>query len=522
LNVIDACYLFIFSLAETPCSNLTQSFTIGDSKEREQIMEILGLTIDRLHSALKNGETSVEEVCKATLDRIELLNPQLNAFLTITRDSALARARELDSKLAGGAELSPLFGAPLAVKDNICTRGVRTTCGSRILGNFLPPYSATAIERLEAAGAVIIGKTNCDEFAMGSSTENSAYGPARNPWNLDHVPGGSSGGSAAAIAADLCVIAIGSDTGGSVREPASFCGVLGLKPTYGRISRYGLVAFGSSLDQIGAFGKTTADVARVLGVMSGRDPHDATSSNQEVPDFMASLTGDIKGLRFGVPEEAFGAGLHPDVRARVEEAIRNLESLGATTVKVSLPHSEYAIADYYIIATAEASANLARFDGVRYGFRAEEPETLLDMYRRTRDLGFGAEVKRRIMLGTYVLSSGYYDAYYLKAQKVRTLIERDFRNAFEKCDAIVMPTAPVPAFKLGEKTEDPLAMYLADIYTVTLNLSGVPGISIPCGFSSDNLPVGCQLVAPHFQEERLLAISHAYEMAYPVTQKPGI
>lgn len=477
-------------------------------------MEIVGLTVERLHAALKAREVTVAEVCKATLERIERLNAQLNAFITVTRDNALARAQELDGRIANG-EMGALMGVPVAVKDNICTMGVRTTCGSRILGNFLPPYTATAVERLEAAGALIVGKTNCDEFAMGSSNENSAFGPVRNPWDNTRVPGGSSGGSAAATAADLCVTAIGSDTGGSVREPASFCGVYGLKPTYGRISRYGLVAFGSSLDQIGPFGKTVKDVARMLGVMAGRDAQDATSSNIEVPDYLAALTGDIKGLRLGVPKEAFGAGLHAEVKSSVEQAIKNFEALGATTTEITLPHSEYAIADYYIIATAEASANLARYDGVRYGFRAEEPKNLQDMYRRTRDLGFGPEVKRRIMLGTYVLSSGYYDAYYIKAQRVRTLLEQDFRKAFEHCDLIVMPTAPTPAFKLGEKTADPLEMYLADIYTVTLNLAGVPGISIPCALSNDGLPIGCQLAAPHFAEAKLLAAADAYERAYP-------
>lgn len=481
-------------------------------------MDIVGLTIEKLHKAIKSKEVTVTEVCQATFDRIEKLNPKLNAFLTLTQEKALAQAKTLDTKLNDGLDLPPLFGVPIAVKDNICTEGVRTTCGSKILENFIPPYSATVIEKLEKAGAIVIGKTNCDEFAMGSSNENSAYGPVCNPWDLTRVPGGSSGGSAAAIAADMCTVALGSDTGGSVREPASFCGVFGLKPTYGRVSRYGLVAFGSSLDQIGQFGKTTLDVARVLNVVAGRDSYDATSSNCDVPNYLDLLNGDIKGLRIGIPKEAFGDGLNEEVKSVVETAIKNLEDLGATTVEVTLPHSEYAIANYYIIATAEASANLARFDGVRYGFRAKDVKNLSDLYRQTRDLGFGAEVKRRIMLGTYVLSSGYYDAYYLKAQKVRTLIEQDFRNAFTECDILVMPTAPVPAFKLGEKTEDPLAMYLADIYTVTLNLAGVPGLSMPCGFSKEGLPIGCQLVAPHFQEAKLLQVANIYEQAYPITK----
>lgn len=481
-------------------------------------MDIVGLTIEKLHKAIKSKEVTVTEVCQATFDRIEKLNPKLNAFLTLTQEKALAQAKTLDTKLNDGLDLPPLFGVPIAVKDNICTEGVRTTCGSKILENFIPPYSATVIEKLEKAGAIVIGKTNCDEFAMGSSNENSAYGPVCNPWDLTRVPGGSSGGSAAAIAADMCTVALGSDTGGSVREPASFCGVFGLKPTYGRVSRYGLVAFGSSLDQIGQFGKTTLDVARVLNVVAGRDSYDATSSNCDVPNYLDLLNGDIKGLRIGIPKEAFGDGLNEEVKSVVETAIKNLEDLGATTVEVTLPHSEYAIANYYIIATAEASANLARFDGVRYGFRAKDVKNLSDLYRQTRDLGFGAEVKRRIMLGTYVLSSGYYDAYYLKAQKVRTLIEQDFRNAFTECDILAMPTAPVPAFKLGEKTEDPLAMYLADIYTVTLNLAGVPGLSMPCGFSKEGLPIGCQLVAPHFQEAKLLQVANIYEQAYPITK----
>ncbi len=485
-------------------------------------MEAVGLTVEKIHKALKTKEATITEICQATFDRIDKVDSKLNSFLTLTREQALERAKALDLEFTNTNTLKPLLGVPIAVKDNICTKGIRTTCGSKILENFIPPYSATAIERLEEAGAIIVGKTNCDEFAMGSSNENSAYGPVRNPWDLSCVPGGSSGGSAAAIAADLCTLALGSDTGGSVREPASFCGVFGLKPTYGRVSRYGLVAFGSSLDQIGQFGKTTTDIARLLNVVAGYDTHDATSSNHPVTDYLSALSGDIKGLKVGIPKEAFGAGLSADVKNTVEAAIKNLEALGAITVEVTLSHSDYAIADYYIIATAEASANLARYDGVRYGFRAEDVKSLSDMYRRSRDLGFGAEVKRRIMLGTYVLSSGYYDAYYLRAQKVRTLIERDFRNAFTSCDIIAMPTAPVPAFKLGERTEDPLAMYLADIYTVTLNLAGVPGISIPCGFSSEGLPIGCQLVAPHFEEARLLKVANAYEQAYQINKYPQI
>ncbi|MCS6886413.1 MAG: Asp-tRNA(Asn)/Glu-tRNA(Gln) amidotransferase subunit GatA [Acidobacteriota bacterium] len=478
-------------------------------------MDVSGLTIEGLHRALEAREVTVEEICKAIFERIERLNTTLNVYITVTYEQAIERARELDAQLSTGYKPTGLYGVPVAIKDNICTKGIRTTCASRILENFVPPYSATAVEKLHAAGAVILGKTNCDEFAMGSSNENSAFGPVRNPWDLSRVPGGSSGGSAAAVAADLCVVALGSDTGGSVREPASFCGVVGLKPTYGRVSRYGLVAYGSSLDQIGPIAKTTADVARTLQVIAGWDEHDATSANLPIDDYLAALNSDVQSLRLGVPKEAFGVGLAPEVKRAVETAIANFETMGASLVEVTLPHLEYAIADYYIIATAEASANLARFDGVRYGYRAEGVETLAEMYQKTRDLGFGAEVKRRIMLGTYVLSSGYYDAYYLKAQKVRTLLEQDFRNAFTACDLIVTPTAPTPAFKLGEKISDPLEMYLADIYTVTINLAGLPAVSFPCGFSSDGLPIGCQLIAPHFQEARLLAACHQYEQNYP-------
>jgi aspartyl-tRNA(Asn)/glutamyl-tRNA(Gln) amidotransferase subunit A len=486
-------------------------------------VDIVGLTITQLQEALQRRETTVTAICEAFLARIARLNPQLNAFLTVDEAAVRARATELDQQLATQGLQGALFGVPIAIKDNICVAGVRTTCGSKILENFVPPYSATAIERLLAAGAVLIGKTNCDEFAMGSSNENSAYGPVRNPWNTDHVPGGSSGGSAAAVAADLCVVALGSDTGGSVREPAAFCGIVGLKPTYGRVSRYGLVAFGSSLDQIGVLAKNAADIARVLGVIAGRDWHDATSAPQPVPNYAADLaTADCRHLRLGVPAEALSSGINPEVKAAVETAIARYQAMGATLVDVHLPHLPYAIADYYIIATAEASANLARYDGVRYGFRSPDSPTLAAMYQKSRDQGFGPEVKRRIMIGTYVLSSGYYDAFYLKAQKVRTLLRRDFEQAFEHCDLIIMPTAPVAAFKLGEKTADPLEMYLADIYTVTLNLAGVPGISFPVGFTTDNLPIGCQLVAPHFAEARLLQATASYTRQYPSDRQPQI
>jgi aspartyl-tRNA(Asn)/glutamyl-tRNA(Gln) amidotransferase subunit A len=445
----------------------------------------------------------------------EKLNETLNAFLEIDRDGALQRAKEVEQ----GAVLA---GVPVAVKDNICVRGLQTSCGSRILGDYHPPYNATVIERLITAGAVIIGKTNCDEFAMGSSNENSAFGPVRNPWDTTRVPGGSSGGSAAAVAAGIVPVALGSDTGGSVRQPASLCGVLGLKPTYGRNSRYGLVAFASSLDQIGIFAREVADVARVLAVIAGRDPKDSTSADVPVPDYTAALDGNLKGARIGFPAALFGKGLDQEVASAVKSSIDVYRELGAEIVAVELPHASYAIAVYYIIATAEASSNLARFDGVRYGFRAEEAPELRQMYRKTREEGFGAEVKRRIMLGTYVLSAGYYDAYYRKAQQVRTLIENDFLNAFKNCDAIITPTSPTPAFALGEKVDDPLAMYLNDIYTVTGNLAGIPGLSVPCGLSSARLPIGFQLLGPYWSEAALLRLAHAYLAARPFTDRPQI
>jgi aspartyl-tRNA(Asn)/glutamyl-tRNA(Gln) amidotransferase subunit A len=445
----------------------------------------------------------------------EKLNETLNAFLEIDRDGALQRAKEVEQ----GAVLA---GVPIAVKDNICVRGMQTSCGSRILGDYHPPYNATVIERLITAGAVIIGKTNCDEFAMGSSNENSAFGPVRNPWDTTRVPGGSSGGSAAAVAAGIVPVALGSDTGGSVRQPASLCGVLGLKPTYGRNSRYGLVAFASSLDQIGIFAREVADVARVLAVIAGRDPKDSTSADVPVPDYTAALDGNLKGARIGFPAALFGKGLDQEVASAVKSSIDVYRELGAEIVAVELPHASYAIAVYYIIATAEASSNLARFDGVRYGFRAEEAPELRQMYRKTREEGFGAEVKRRIMLGTYVLSAGYYDAYYRKAQQVRTLIENDFLNAFKNCDAIITPTSPTPAFALGEKVDDPLAMYLNDIYTVTGNLAGIPGLSVPCGLSSARLPIGFQLLGPYWSEAALLRLAHAYLAARPFTDRPQI
>jgi len=448
----------------------------------------------------------------------ERLNETLNAFLEIDREGALRRAEEIEKSGNVGA----LAGIPIAVKDNICVKGLQASCGSKILGDYHPPYNATIIERLTNAGAVIIGKTNCDEFAMGSSNENSAFGPVRNPWDTTRVSGGSSGGSAASVAAGIVPVALGSDTGGSVRQPASLCGVVGIKPTYGRNSRYGLVAFASSLDQIGVFAREVEDVARVLGVIAGRDPHDATSADVPVPDYTAALTGELQGARLGFPRALFGKGLDEEVKTSVEAVIDVYRGLGVEIVDVELPHAGYAIAVYYIIATAEASSNLARYDGVRYGFRAEETPELRQMYRKTRQEGFGAEVKRRIMLGTYVLSAGYYDAYYRKAQQVRTLIKNDFLDAFKRCDAIITPTSPTPAFPIGEKVDDPLAMYLNDIYTVTANLAGVPGISVPCGLSSERLPIGFQLLGPYWSEPVLLKLAHGYEQARPFTERPPI
>ncbi len=483
-------------------------------------MTVPGTTIELIASELSSGGADVRAVTTRSLDAAERLNPGLNAFLQIDREGALRRAAQLDE--AGPDATQPLRGVPVAIKDNICVRGLQATCGSRILAGYHPPYDATVVERLNAAGAVTVGKTNCDEFAMGSSNENSAYGPVRNPWDTERVPGGSSGGSAAAVAARIVPVALGSETGGSVRQPAALCGIVGVKPTYGRVSRYGLVAFGSSLDQVSVFGLTVRDAALVLRAIAGRDERDSTTADVPVPDYLSELSTDLKGARIGVPRALFGEGLDPEVRARVESAIEAYRELGAEIVDVELPHSKYGIAVYYIIATAEASSNLARYDGVRYGFRTEDPEDLKTMYRRTREEGFGAEVKRRIMLGTYVLSSGYYDAYYLKAQQVRTLLRQDLLDAFGRCDAVLTPTTPTPAFRLGEKTDDPLAMYLSDIYTCTANLAGVPGISVPCGLTSAGLPVGLQLMGPHWGEATLFRLAHAYEQAHPLTEMPQV
>ncbi len=472
--------------------------------------------IDLITKSIASGTKTARAVVEAAVNAAEKLNDKLNAFLEIDGKGALARGEELKDTAA------PLAGIPIAIKDNLCVKGMQTSCGSRILGDYHPPYNATVIERLLGAGSIIIGKTNCDEFAMGSSNENSAFGPVKNPWDTSRVPGGSSGGSAAAVAAGIVPVALGSDTGGSVRQPASLCGVVGLKPTYGRNSRYGLVAFASSLDQVGIFARGTEDVARVLRVIAGRDPHDATTADVTVPDYAAELNADIKGARLGFPKALFGEGLDPEVRASVEAVVDVYRELGAEIVEVELPHAKYSIAVYYIIATAEASSNLARFDGVRYGFRAEDAPALRQMYRKTRDEGFGPEVKRRIMLGTYVLSAGYYEAYYHKAQQVRSLLKQDFQKAFATCDAIVTPTAPTPAFLLGEKVDNPLAMYLNDIYTVTANLAGIPGLSVPCGLSSGRLPIGFQLLGAYWSEPTLLKLAHAYETAQPFTERPPI
>ncbi len=477
-------------------------------------MDFTTLTGSRIRELLIRKEVKAEEVVGAHLARIEQKDKEVRAYLTLTPERALEQARKVDRQVAAGEPLAPLAGVPVAVKDVIVTRGVRTTCGSKILEHYIPPYDATAVTRLESAGACVLGKTNCDEFAMGSSTENSAFFPTRNPNDLTRVPGGSSGGSGAAVAANLTTVALGSDTGGSIRQPAALCGVVGMMGTYGRVSRYGLVAYASSLDHIGPFGRSVGDVARVLKVIAGRDPKDSTSAEVPVPDYEADLDVRLQRVKVGVPKEYF-AGLNPETGDNIQKGIDLLTKLGCTPVTISLPHTKYAIACYYIIATAEASSNLARYDGVRYGFRSPEYQDLRDMYRKTRDRGFGAEVKRRIMLGTYVLSSGYYDAYYLKAQKVRNLITRDFMEAFDEVDVIVTPTSPIPAFKLGERMHDPLQMYLADIYTVTADLAGIPGISVPCGKtrSQPRLPVGMQMLAKHFNETRLLQVAHAFEQA---------
>ena len=476
-------------------------------------MDLSLLTVASTAAAIRERQVTATALAEGFFQKIEAEDERIGAYLTLTRERALAKAGEIDAIAGRGDPLPPLAGVPIAVKDVLVMRGVRSTAGSKILDNFIAPYDCTAVARLEAAGAIVLGKTNCDEFAMGSSNENSGYHPVRNPHDRERVPGGSSGGSAAAVAAGTAVAALGTDTGGSIRQPAAFCGVVGLMPTYGRISRYGLIAFASSLDHIGPITKTVKDAAILLRHMAGRDPLDSTSADVPVPEYQQEIERPVKGLRIGVPAEYFGEGLDPEVRAAVERAIQQMAQLGCEVAPISLPHTRYAVPTYYVIATAEASSNLARYDGVRYGYRAPGVKTLAEMYRRSRDEGFGAEVKRRIMLGTYVLSAGYYDAYYLKAQRVRTLLARDFEEAFTRVDAIVTPTTPTPAFKLGEKVDDPLSMYLADIYTVTADLAGIPGISVPCGKSRAGLPIGLQILARHFDEPTLIRLAHAYEHA---------
>jgi aspartyl-tRNA(Asn)/glutamyl-tRNA(Gln) amidotransferase subunit A len=471
---------------------------------------LIGLSLQQAGAKLAAGEVSARQLTEACLARIAATEARIGAFLTVTGERALAAAAESDARRAAGRSRGPLDGIPVAVKDLFLTRGVATTAGSRILEGFIPPYDGTAVARLQAAGAVPLGKLNMDEFAMGSSNEHSAYKPCRNPWDLERTPGGSSGGSAAALAARQCYGTLGSDTGGSIRLPASFCGVVGLKPTYGRVSRYGVVAFASSLDQPGPLGRTTWDVAALLSAIAGPDPHDLTCAARPVDDYLSGLEAGARGLRIGVPREWFGGGLQPEVEARVREALATYQRLGATLVEVSLPHSKYGIGAYYLIATAEASANLARYDGVRFGRRAPGVRGLKELYAESREQGFGAEPKRRIMLGTYALSAGYYDAYYLRAQKVRTLIRRDFDAAFTRCDVVAGPVAPSPAFRLGEKTGDPLQMYLADIFTITCNLAALPGLSVPCGLAG-GLPVGLQLVGRSFDEATLLRVARALE-----------
>ncbi|GAB6157964.1 Asp-tRNA(Asn)/Glu-tRNA(Gln) amidotransferase subunit GatA [Desulfotomaculum varum] len=473
-------------------------------------MDLLQQTAHQLHEMLVNKEVSAVEITAAVFQRIEEVENKVKSFLTITREQAEAQARQVDKKIAEGQPVGPLAGIPVAVKDNMCTEGIRTTCASKILYNFIPPYTATAVARLAAADMVLVGKTNMDEFAMGSSTENSGFHLTYNPWDRERVPGGSSGGSAAAVAAGEALVALGSDTGGSIRQPASFCGVIGMKPTYGAVSRYGLVAYASSLDQIGPFTRDVTDMAHLLNVICGHDPLDSTSANLQHPDFTKFLINDIKGMKIGVPREYMADGIHPQVKERLREVIKKLTELGAYVEETSLPHTDYAMPAYYLIATAEASSNLARYDGVRYGLRVPDARDVVDMFMRSRSQGFGEEVKRRIMLGTYSLSAGYYDAYYLKALKVRTLIKQDFDRAFAKYDVLLSPTSPSPAFKIGEMVHDPLQMYLQDVCTIPVNLAGIPAISVPCGLVN-SLPVGVQLMGKAFDEGTLLRVAYTLE-----------
>jgi len=477
------------------------------------------LTAHEVVNLIKKKKITAYEVMQDIFNQIDKVDNLIKAFLVINREEALRQAKEVDAKVKNGEELPPLAGVAVAIKDIIATQGTETTCGSKILKGFIPPYNATVINRLKEAGAIIIGKTNMDEFAMGSSTENSAFGPTHNPWDLERVPGGSSGGSTAAVAADETFVALGTDTGGSVRQPASLCGMVGLKPTYGRVSRYGLVAYASSLDQIGPINKDVTDCALIMKVISGHDNMDSTSVNLKVPDYLKSCQAGIKDLKIGVPKEYFIEGIDPEVKDALDKALKIFEKLGARIEEVSLPHTEYSLPTYYLIATAEASSNLARYDGIQYGYRTENYEDLSSLYRKTRSEGFGSEVKRRIMLGTYALSSGYYDAYYLKAQKVRTLIKEDFDKAFSKYDILITPTSPTPAFKLNEKISDPLTMYLSDIYTIPINLAGIPAISLNCGYSKNNLPIGLQIIGKHFSEETILRAAFNYEQNNDVEKK---
>jgi aspartyl-tRNA(Asn)/glutamyl-tRNA(Gln) amidotransferase subunit A len=473
-------------------------------------MELHQLTIHELQKLIMSGEVTSSGIVTSVFKRIDAVEKDVHAYITLMKDYAFEEASKADKDIKAG-KVKPLTGIPVALKDIVCMKGFLTTCGSHILHNYVPPYDATVVEKLKDSGAVFTGKTNMDEFAMGSSTETSYFGITRNPWDLDRIPGGSSGGSAAAVAADLCIASIGSDTGGSIRQPAALCGVVGMKPTYGRVSRYGLIAFASSLDQIGPFTKDVEDCAIMMNALAGYDPRESTSVPMDVPDYREFLSRGIEGWRVGIPKEYFIEGIDPKVEESVRKAIAVIEGLGAKCIEMSLPHTEYCLAVYYIIAPAEASSNLARYDGVKYGFRSQESRDLLDMYKKTRSAGFGAEVKRRIMIGTYALSSGYYDAYYKKASQVRALIKRDFEEAFKQCDVILTPTSPTPAFKIGEKTEDPLQMYLSDIFTISANLAGIPGISVPCGFTREGLPIGVQFLAGHFEEGKLIQISSAFE-----------
>jgi aspartyl-tRNA(Asn)/glutamyl-tRNA(Gln) amidotransferase subunit A len=482
-------------------------------------MKLCELTIHEAHDLLEKKQISAQELTQAVVDRIYAVDEKVGAYLTVAVESAMAQARLADKRIAAG-KLSPLTGIPLAIKDLMCTKGLRTTCASRILENFVPPYDATVIEKLYKAGAVIVGKTNMDEFAMGSSNENSGIKITRNPWDLSRIPGGSSGGSAAAVAADMCLGSLGSDTGGSIRQPASHCGIVGMKPTYGRVSRYGLVAFASSLDQIGPFAKDVMDCAILMNGISGYDPKDSTSVPMDSPDFTDFPKNGLKGTTVGIPAEYQAAeGLDPAVSEAVEQAIRVVESQGARRVSVSLPHTKYAVAVYYVIAPSEASSNLARYDGVKYGLRDKTKNSLMEMYKATRSKGFGAEVQRRIIIGTYCLSAGYYEAYYGKASQVRSLIMEDFRKAFDQCDVILCPVAPTPAFQIGEKIDDPLTMYLSDIFTLSANLAGIPGLSVPCGFSPQGLPIGLQILGNHFEEEKVLHVAYHFEQATEFSNK---